>query len=520
MLLVILALSLRLWSITQTEVSARDSIGFIRQALQFQERPWREVLRENEHHPGYPLLILAVSLPVRHVLGASDSHALQLSAQLASALAGVLLVFPMFYLGRLLFDRSVGFWAAALFQCLPASARVLADGLSDGPYLLWAVLALLLGAWGLQRRSPLTFGLCGLCAGLAYLIRLEGALLVLATGLVLLGVQAVPAWRQCRRSVVACGLSLVLAALAVAGPYMVVIGGFTNKASTRIALQTAQAPRHEGSRSQKTPPMPFRYVGGPLLAIWSPDYSGDGRSRDMRWGAYALGYELLRGFNYVVCVPVLLGLWWFRKRLRQVPGTWLVLVMSLLQVLALWRLASVMGYVSERHTLIIVLIGSFWAVAAVRELPQRLSTFAAQCSGGVGFSGSSLLSDCRTWSLVLLLTLTGYGLPKTLKPLHATRAGHFAAGRWLAQHTSPDDGIVDPFCWVRFYAGRLDEEDPPLAHGGARARQYVVMDYATHHSHLPKLREAQDLAKRGRVVFHWPTQVPVDKADVLIYAVP
>jgi hypothetical protein len=119
----------------------------------------------------------------------------------------------------------------------------------------------------------------------------------------------------------------------------------------------------------------------------------------------------------------------------------------------------------------------------------------------------------------LLLTLTASGLPKTLKPLHANRAGHLAAGQWLAQCTSPDDLIVDPFCWVRFYAGRLDEEDPPIQ-SGAQPRVYVVMDYTTHHSHLPRLALARALASLGHVVFSWPARRPVEQADVLVYAVP
>jgi hypothetical protein len=233
----------------------------------------------------------------------------------------------------------------------------------------------------------------------------------------------------------------------------------------------------------------------------------------------ALGYELLKGFNYLVCVPVLLGLWWFRERPRQVPAIWVILLMAVLQLLALWRLASVMGYVSERHVLIVVLFGTFWAVAAVRELPARLSAIGARLAAKMRFPGRPVMSDCGTWSLVLLLTLTGYGLPKTLKPLHANRGGHRAAGEWLAHCTAPDDVIVDPFCWVRFYAGRLEEEDPPVRLG-AQPRLYVVTDYMSHHSHLPKLKLAQVLASQGHIVFHWPPQQPVEQAEVLVYAVP
>ena len=44
--LVLLVLPLRLWLLGNTEVTARDSIGYIRYALQFENKPWRQVLQE------------------------------------------------------------------------------------------------------------------------------------------------------------------------------------------------------------------------------------------------------------------------------------------------------------------------------------------------------------------------------------------------------------------------------------------------------------------------------------------
>ena len=40
------------------------------------------------------------------------------------AIAGILLVFPSYLIGRMLFGRSVGFAAAPLFQVLPVPAHV------------------------------------------------------------------------------------------------------------------------------------------------------------------------------------------------------------------------------------------------------------------------------------------------------------------------------------------------------------------------------------------------------------
>ena len=113
-LLLLLAGGVHAWLVTNTTVAARDSIGYIRFALHLESHPWSEVLQKADQHPGYPLVVMLTSWPIRHFLG-TTAQTMALSAQLASAIAGTLLVIPMFFLGRLLFDRKTGFWAALIF---------------------------------------------------------------------------------------------------------------------------------------------------------------------------------------------------------------------------------------------------------------------------------------------------------------------------------------------------------------------------------------------------------------------
>ncbi|MBV9123870.1 MAG: glycosyltransferase family 39 protein, partial [Planctomycetes bacterium] len=218
-LLILLALGIRGWLLGHTTVAARDSIGFIRYAWQLQTQPqrWRETLRANAHPPLYPLAILAASVPVRQFGSGSEAQQMQFSAQLASAGAGVLLVFPLFFLGRELFGRRVGFWGAALFQCLPVAARVTSDALSEGVFLLWTTAALACAVRGLRVRSVSGFAGCGLFSALAYLTRPEGLLTAPAAGLVLLGWQLRPAWRWPWRKTLACAAALGLVMLMTAG---------------------------------------------------------------------------------------------------------------------------------------------------------------------------------------------------------------------------------------------------------------------------------------------------------------
>src|SRR5262249_52635675 len=161
-----------------TEVTARDSIGFIRYAWELEHQPWSEVLRHSHQHPGYPIVLLGVSKLVRQYVVGSEAYVFQLSAQLASTWAGVLTIIPMYFLGMWLLGRATGFWPAALFQCLPLSSRMMADGLSEATFLLFVATALCFGVWALQRGSWIGCALCGLFGALSYMTRPEGALVV------------------------------------------------------------------------------------------------------------------------------------------------------------------------------------------------------------------------------------------------------------------------------------------------------------------------------------------------------
>ncbi|MGH9676489.1 MAG: glycosyltransferase family 39 protein, partial [Candidatus Acidiferrum sp.] len=157
MLLVGIVLGMRVWQLTHTAVTARDSIGYIRIAWRLEHGDWLKVLPRAPQHPLYPMAILAMSLPVRHFLPNDLPQAMQLSAQLTSALASLLLILPMYLLGRELFTRHIAFWGCLLFQCLPSAGRVMGDGLSEPLFLLCTVSSLYLAVRALRDQSKTAF---------------------------------------------------------------------------------------------------------------------------------------------------------------------------------------------------------------------------------------------------------------------------------------------------------------------------------------------------------------------------
>jgi hypothetical protein len=386
----------------------------------------------------------------------------------------------------------------------------LSDGLSEATFLLFAAFALWLGVRSLRTRSALGFALAGLCIGLAYLTRVEGGLIGLALGLALLSCQVSQRWRVPTRRFLASATCLFIATLVVAGPYMAVIGGITNKDSVINSAKIAAA---APSGTTRLP-----------LAVWWP---GDRDDAKGWWGLWALGTELARGALYVGWLPVLIGFLGFRDRLRT-PGVWVLLLLCVLTSAALWRLANVMGYLSDRHCLVILFCGTFWMAGGFRAagewLSRQVQPYLGEWTSRRGLWRQLVeerLTSGRTLAAVLTLALIGAALPKSLETLHGNRAGLRQAGTWLREHADPSDEIVDPYCWAHYYAGCTFREGLPTepAPGHVPVR-YVVLEHGkSEHTRLTGLEEARQRAQQGRVVYRWEGKQGKHAAEVLVYEV-
>jgi 4-amino-4-deoxy-L-arabinose transferase-like glycosyltransferase len=509
-LLTLLTLGLRAIQLATTEVTARDSISYIHIAWRLEHGDWLKILPAAPQHPGYPIAVLAASVPARLFFPNDLPYAMQLGAQLASAAAGALLVVPLYWLGRQLFSARVAFGAVLLFQCLPCSGRILADGLSEGVFLLFAVTALATAMYALRTGSIFYFSLSGAAGGLAYLTRPEGLLIPAAAGLVLLGMQVVAAWRRPWRRVLACGAALTIAVLIVSGPYMVLIHGLTVKNSSNAIMHDAAAQADEPASGVSE---------GPVFASW---YTGDpNNTAAVRvWGAKALAEELAKAFFFVFWVPALAGVVCFHRRFRTTPGAWLLLLVCGVLGCLLYVLAARMKYLSDRHTILILACGVPWAAAALDGVGVGLARLWARLRSN---AAAKPWADGRAWAMGLLLLVAAVPLVRTLEPLHGDRVGFRAAGCWLRQHAAPDETVCDPFGWAGYYAGRYFREDSPVYHEEAGYPDgpwnYVVVEKGTNgHSHLVTVARAEELARRcGPPICTVPAPRGKEMAEIEIY---
>jgi hypothetical protein len=317
----------------------------------------------------------------------------------------------------------------------------------------------------------------------------------------------------CRGSARRCligGVSLTVGFLSLALPFMLFIGHITLKNTGHMMLEKVAAvePTSSGVMSSSL-----------LWASWDEarwdrnNPRSQGGVHQVRWALGAFGHELVKGYFYVLWLPVLLGLMWFRERFNLIPGAWAVLLLCLILAVILFLVAVVGGYLSERHLLLILLCGLYWGVAALLVLAETAREKLA-------YRWPALIEQrwmqSVDWTRCLLVLLCVGPVFRTLEPLHADRVGFKEAGRWLAENTGPSDQIEDPYTWASFYAGRLFQE----ALQPRPQTCYIVLEESPNvHPHITSLNELERKARTGEVVFRWPVRRSKANAEVRIYAV-
>lgn len=514
--LLLIALAIHLWLVHHTAVPARDCLGYARIALNLSNphvakqetarRSRMEVIRTAEQPPGYPLAIWCMEKALRWVSGGPLAVRVLLAAQYINAGAAVLSVIPLYLLGRMLF----GFWVAAvgtlLFHVLPVPARVTSDGLSEGLYLLFMSIALVMGVWGVRRPAVDRFLISGGAIGIAYLVRPEGVLLVLPLSLIILGI-----WRGRPLSHRLGWMAALVVGVVVVGlPYMLLIGKLTNKPTGRHLTNPFDDQLPPIWRGQ---PLSQRFRTHHGVCLWAEWWHPQQNAHNRRslWAIRAVSKEMLKSLHYATALLALLGVACHYRRVQQgEPGTLLLLAVVCLYLGLLVYLAMRIGYVSERHTLLLNSLGCLFAASSLPSLGRWLSVAPA-------IRHLIIWPHLMPTGLASMLVVTA--LPQTLQPLHAHREGHKHAGLWLAGQLHDQDWLVDPFCWAEWYAGRSLYHT--TEYRGRPHRTWVVVEEGkiSPHSRLPQWEQAQELARHGQAVYQWPPHAASNQPRVVVYRV-
>jgi 4-amino-4-deoxy-L-arabinose transferase-like glycosyltransferase len=512
------AFGIHAWLVAHTAVPARDSLGYARIALNLsnpapsangQPRHRIDVIRTAEQPPGYPIAIWMTEKALRAVVDLPLAERSLLAAQLANAAAAVLLVIPIYLMGRILFSRNVGFAAALMFEVLPIPARMTSDGLSEGVYLFVVATAILLCVRSVRHPTIGRFILSGVAVGLSYLVRPEGLGVAMATTAVIIWAGVIRMWQ--RDHALGYLTALVVGVALVGLPYMLLIGKLTNKPTGSHILNPF---KQEPGRMWLLQPQDARgpnVAAGPVLfAKWWDPILDAGRNREL-WALEAVWSESIKSSHYIMVLLALFALFAHRKQLASPDlGMWLLIVLIALNLSLMFYLADRIWYVSERHTLQFVMLCCVLAAGALKPLAELI------CSQPV-FGRLVLWPDAAPAGL--LTAIVASALPFTFTNMHAQREGHKHAGQWLAEHMGPDDWLIDPLAWAEWYSGRTLYET--TAYRGNPAVEWVVVEREgrSPHSRIPQWEYANAEKQKGKLVYQWPENPRPKDCVVCVYRV-
>jgi len=380
-------------------------------------------------HPLYPMCI-ALAQPL---IGDWE-----MSGRLVSAFFGALVILPAFALAREIVGRQAALLAAVFTAVHPRLVQNSASVLCEATYTFLLVSGVLAARRGLAGGPRALVPFAGLCLGLSYLVRPEGALYVV--GLVLVALFMIVTGRDRAGAVLPwVGAAVVVFAVVVAPYvwYLAEVWGhvtLSGKIDHNLPLSTGAATAPS--------PLPMRVLENVLL-----------------FQKYALP-DLLPWILLLLVLPGILA----RGR---TPG-WLDRE-GLLIAAALPPFASLVFHVEPRIFLPILpfilpfaAVGTLWAAVTVTD-------------GRRGWR----------WSVAIALAVALVLVPWTFQPILRPDAGavlYRQAARWVAETQPRDAVLLDRKPLVAFYSERRwvplprigpDELLAVARHAGA---QLVVLD--------------------------------------------
>ena len=424
----------------RSPLPAQDGLKFLRVAREFQSQPTFDVIRSSDQHPLYSAAIALAEPPIALVLG-HGPLAWRLAAQGVSALASVLLLWPLHQLTRRMFgDRSANL-AVFLFALLPFPNEIGHEALSDALSLGFTVAALACGESMLQHQSMVSAVGVGVFAGLGFWTRPEVALvppMVALAGSIRRRRPWPEEWAFAGRLGV-----MVVVALGFIGGYALVKGELSEK----LSLRWSTALGLDAHPPRKLAPQFPKGLNDPRFDF-TPKEEADASILRGDWVASGkqLGREWAEGLTYLFVPVLFLGLLRGRSEVgsgsKSGEGKRLLVLYGFAFAAIAVRHATTLGYLSGRHALTLIVI----------SVPFSASGMLLWVDGFVRrWSVSPALG--RRLGAVGLLGLAIVGIGAQSKVGHPSRWGHLAAGNWLKERAGTEAKVLDTRGWASFVRG-------------------------------------------------------------------
>ena len=428
-LLMMAATALLVWRASRAEVLSADGLRYTTQAKKIAAGDWYGGLVKSVDHPMYPLQIAGVWT----IIGMPDTPVgWQNAAWTASCIHGVLLVIPLYWIGRNLFGDNAAWLGVAAFYAVPHTSQILADALSESTFLHFWCWSLGCALEFLRKGRPAWLAGVATAGAMAYWTRPEGMLICLALGLTILVTPLLPHtrvdWPRLGRVLALLGVATALFSV----PVVLSRGSIgTKPAIAKVLGLQKRSAAHAVERERPLDPNQTE------LQTWAEAVAAFYRATKEATTSAGLALAAI-GFAT-----------WRRPSAASARSGLLVLFILGLSALALVRLHATQGYCAPRHTLVpsqILLLGSgaglYWVSNKLLEVLSRFRLIPAGLPAQPG-------------PVVWLLLAVVWGSAQAsafMKPIGYDALGYRQAGEFLAKTTGKTEPIIDLTGWSTFYA--------------------------------------------------------------------
>ena len=356
----------------------------------------------------------------------------EVAGKLVSSFFGILMIFPVYLLGKQIFDRKVAFVSTLFLAIHPYIRRFSGDVLKESTYLFFLAIAMLFAWWTLRRERKRPYLFIPLFSAIAYLVRPDGIEVLLVVFIYILLIKKFNSPGE-KWTVVSL---LVLSSVIFFLPYLLHVRETTgvwtlSKAKTVQGIFSWEMMRGEGP-----------YIKRIVLSFWG------------------LNSGILTVYHPLYIFLLIVGLW-KRGSSRLKTGDGFLISLFILHYGVLFLLASNLitergenktlqaALFSGRHVLPLLLISIFWVGEGFGVIFHWVDKkVASYClSLGVAPKRKSTL----LW-VTLLILVSVVVLPKTLKPQRYERLTEKWAGMWIKNESGKEMTIFTSLPRVAFYA--------------------------------------------------------------------
>lgn len=368
-----------------------------------------------------------------------------------STLFGILMIFPVYFLGKRIFDDRIAFLSTLLLVIHPYIRRFSADVLKESTYLFFLATTLWFAWRTIQNEKKYTFLFIPLFSVLAYLVRPDGLEVLLIIFFYILFVKEFSIPGRKRTAI----LLLLLSSVILLLPYLFNVKEIRGEWSLSKAKSIGAMLGLERMGDE----IPFTYKI--FYSFWKLNLE--------------IFYIFPPVYIFLLIIGLLKGIF---SRLK--TGEGLLLSFCALHYVVLFFMVMnttqwgadktvLVNHLSARHVLPLFLISIYWIGEGFLAIYHWVYK---KVESNLLLLGSGPEKKSIIIMVSLLILILAIVLPKTLKPQRYERLPEKWAGLWIKDQSAKEATLLTTLPRVAYYAGlkydkndTLDKVKTPMVEG-------------------------------------------------------